>query len=158
MKARASSSASHSASLRLVRATEDDDRVPFPLTVPTPTRSRHDSGRSSSVRLTPQRPPSSRYAPARSSFHGFEAQHMAEVSRPHHMSFHTDTTGQYIEIPRFKKRELNLSIVRHRGIWDYLLWTTLWVGCAAHSLLSLVSCLALSLHADDSSSTSTSST
>jgi hypothetical protein len=118
---------------------DDSGRVPFPLTVPTPTRSRHDSYSSLSLRQPPTPTPvSSRFAPARSSsLNYYEPPSMTEAGRSQFRSFHTDSTGQFIEIPRFKKRELNLAIVRGRAarVW----WALLWTVCVSYGLVSLVS-------------------
>lgn len=45
-----------------------------------------------------------------------------------------------VEIPRFKKRDLNLGIVRKRGRWDWerLAWLTLWVIWLGGALVGLV--------------------
>jgi hypothetical protein len=45
----------------------------------------------------------------------------------------------YIEIPRFKKRELNLNIVRTRGGWQRLSWLGLWGLWLFNGFLGMVS-------------------
>ncbi|KAK4686830.1 hypothetical protein P7C73_g3296, partial [Tremellales sp. Uapishka_1] len=44
---------------------------------------------------------------------------------------------EMIEIPRFKKRELNLNIVRRRGLMERLSWIALWLFWVTNGLLSL---------------------
>jgi hypothetical protein len=51
----------------------------------------------------------------------------------------------YVEIPRFKKRELNLNIVRTRGVWQKLAWIGLWIVWLFNALLGMVSRLGVSL-------------
>jgi hypothetical protein len=50
-----------------------------------------------------------------------------------------DKEEGYVEIPRFKKRELNLNIVRTRGVWQRLAWIGLWIVWPFNALLGMVS-------------------
>lgn len=50
-----------------------------------------------------------------------------------------------MEIPRFKKRELNLNIVRTRGVWQRLAWIGLWIVWLINALLGMVSGLGLDI-------------
>lgn len=62
--------------------------------------------------------------------------------QPHLTSFHTDLYG-LIEIPRFKKRDLNLGIVRKDGSWLPLAWGMLWASSVGQTLFGVVSSSAL---------------
>jgi len=46
--------------------------------------------------------------------------------------------AQLVEIPRFKKRELNLGLVRGSGPWR-VAWCTVWVIWLLNGLFALVS-------------------
>jgi hypothetical protein len=44
-----------------------------------------------------------------------------------------------VEIPRFKRKELNLALVRKRGPWQRIGWIMLWVVWLVNGLAGLVS-------------------
>ncbi|RSH81460.1 hypothetical protein EHS25_006817 [Saitozyma podzolica] len=48
-----------------------------------------------------------------------------------------DKEEGYVEIPRFKKRELNLNIVRTGGVWQRLAWIGLWIVWPFNALLGM---------------------
>ncbi|WWC66833.1 uncharacterized protein I206_100740 [Kwoniella pini CBS 10737] len=45
--------------------------------------------------------------------------------------------SELVEIPRFKKKELNLGIIRRRGLRQRVAWLCLWVAWLGNGLLSL---------------------
>lgn len=47
--------------------------------------------------------------------------------------------GEMVEIPRFNRKELNLSLVRTRGPSQRIAWIGLWVVWVVNGLLGLVS-------------------
>lgn len=128
-------------SLRLVRTAEDERRnsVPLPETNHS-ARSRQFSG-SESVHLHPPLAEASRFAGARSRVHISDdpAQAASESERRYLPSISTDATGRNAEVPRFKRRNLNLGIVRHGGMLDPLAWGMLWTLYVGHGLLGVVS-------------------
>jgi hypothetical protein len=46
---------------------------------------------------------------------------------------------EMVEIPRFKRKELNLALVRKRGPWQRIGWIMLWVVWLVNGLAGLVS-------------------
>lgn len=48
---------------------------------------------------------------------------------------------EMVEIPRFKRKELNLALVRRRGPWQRLGWIVLWATWLVNGLAGLVSLL-----------------
>ena len=46
-----------------------------------------------------------------------------------------------VEIPRFKRKELNLGLVRRRGPWQRIGWIMLWLTWLVNGLAGLVSLL-----------------
>lgn len=48
--------------------------------------------------------------------------------------------GEMVEIPRFNRKELNLSLVRKRGPSQRIAWFLLWLIWLLNGLLSLVNC------------------
>jgi len=49
---------------------------------------------------------------------------------------------EMVEIPRFKRKELNLTLVRRRGPWQRIGWIMLWATWLVNGLAGLVSLLA----------------
>lgn len=49
------------------------------------------------------------------------------------------SVAELVEIPRFKKRSLNLGILRHSGPWQRMAWIGLWLFWLLNGLSSLVS-------------------
>lgn len=128
--------------LQMTSTNDRNDRrtskVPFPPPI-TPTRSRYVSEQFfAGLRAAPSPPGnhSAQFATGTLSFSGTPTPH-----RQHFTSFRTDDTG-VVEIPRFKKRELNLGIVRRHGRhgrWQVAAWMSLWVLWVGNGLLSAVS-------------------
>lgn len=59
---------------------------------------------------------------------------------PNPAYLHRSTSGREdtVEIPRFKRKELNLGIVRRPGPVRRIAWLVLWGVCLGNGLLSLV--------------------
>ncbi|BEI97353.1 hypothetical protein CcaverHIS631_0209420 [Cutaneotrichosporon cavernicola] len=89
--------------------------VPFPATA-TPTRTRYSDHVFAGLRSAPLPPGTARWAPS-----------FSLSPTPHRTHF--DSFSSVVEIPRFRKRELNLGIVRGaaQSVAWFLLWVT-WVG------------------------------
>lgn len=47
--------------------------------------------------------------------------------------------GEMIEIPRFRRKELNLTLVRKRGFGQRIAWVLLWIMWIVNGLAGLVS-------------------
>lgn len=113
-------------------------KVPFPAPI-TPTRVRYDIDHVFAGLRTAPSPPgthTTQFATSTASFCGAPTPH-----RQHFNSFQTDDTG-IVEIPRFKKRELNLGIVRghgRHGRRQVATWMGLWAFCVGNALLAAVS-------------------
>jgi hypothetical protein len=43
-----------------------------------------------------------------------------------------------VEIPRFRRKELNLALVRKRGLGQRVAWVLLWVSWVVNGLAGLV--------------------
>ncbi|GMK59937.1 hypothetical protein CspeluHIS016_0901540 [Cutaneotrichosporon spelunceum] len=89
--------------------------VPFPAAA-TPTCTRHSDQVFAGLRSAPSPPDTARWAPS-----------FSLSSTPHRTHF--DSFSSVVEIPRFRKHELNLGIVRGRAqsaAW-FCLWAT-WIG------------------------------
>lgn len=48
---------------------------------------------------------------------------------------------EMVELPRFKRKELNLGLVRRRGPWQRIGWIMLWLTWLVNGLAGLVSLL-----------------
>jgi hypothetical protein len=46
--------------------------------------------------------------------------------------------GEMVEIPRFRRKELNLALVRKRGLGQRVAWVLLWVSWVVNGLAGLV--------------------
>ena len=46
---------------------------------------------------------------------------------------------EMVEIPRFKRKELNLALIRKRGPWQRIAWVMLWLVWLLNGLAGLVS-------------------
>jgi hypothetical protein len=118
-----SSEQASASTVRRPRPLRLDAGVPFPAAA-TPTRPRSDHV-FAGLRIPPSPPGTARWAPS-----------FSLSPTPHRAHF--DSFSSVVEIPRFRKRELNLGIVR--GAAQGAAWFLLWAGWLANGLLTAVSC------------------
>ena len=110
---------------------------PSPLPPPSssyPARFAHtDYLRSNASSPSPSAGPGSTFARASPSRMASPMRHTPNGLEGH--------AGEMVEIPRFNRKELNLSLVRKRGVTQRIAWFCLWIIWVVNGLASLVSFL-----------------